>query len=89
MRLGSYSSSDLVVDVVTKCCDFAEHGDVDGDVVQTSLLVLKGLCVVVPIHENHSASIGVVPYSESVVSIAWWLEVCAWQHLESSWIRLC
>ena len=71
MSLGSYSSSDLVVDVVAKCCDFAEHGDVDGDVVQTSLLVLKGLCVVVPIHENHSTSILVVPNSQSVVVVVW------------------
>ena len=59
------------MDVVAKCCDFAEHGDVDGDVVQTSLLVLKGLCVVVPIHENHSASITVVPNSESMVVGVW------------------
>ena len=41
VRLGTYSSSDLVDDVVAKCGHFAEHGDDYADVVSASLLVFK------------------------------------------------
>ena len=71
VRLGSYSSSDLVDDVVAKCSDFTSHGDDYADVVSASLFVLECLRVEVPVHDDSSTSIFVVPYKKSVMSIVW------------------
>ena len=71
VRLGSYSSSDLVDDVVAKCGNFTSHGDDYADVVSASLFVFKSLRAEVPIHDDSRASIFVVPYQKSVMSIVW------------------
>ena len=62
VRLGSYSSSDLVDDVVAKCSDLTNHGDDHADVVGALLFVFERLRVIIPIHDNSSTSIFVVPY---------------------------
>ena len=62
VRFGSYSSSDLVDDVVAECGDLADKGDDHADVVSASLFVFVRLRVIVPIHNNSRTSISVVPY---------------------------
>ena len=71
VRLGSYSSSDLVDDVVAECSDLADQGDDHADVVSASLFVFERLRVIVPVHDDSGTSIFVVPYQMSVVSVVW------------------
>ena len=71
VRLGTCSSSNLVDDVVAVRCDLTNHGDDYADVVSASLFVFKSLSAEVPVHDDSRASIFVVPYQKSVMSILW------------------
>ena len=63
------ASTNIVHDVVALLCKFTEHGDHHVDVSHASLSVFSCLRVVVPLEIYSGASIGIMPYRESVVVV--------------------
>ena len=63
------ASANIVHDVVALLCKFTEHGYDHIDVSHASLSVLRCLRVVIPFKVYRGASIGIVPYRESVVVV--------------------
>ena len=63
------ASANIVHDVVALLCKFTEHGDGHIDVSHASVSVFSCLRVVVPLEIYSGASIGIMPYRESVVVV--------------------